>query len=129
MANRFCINQLNQIRKQGIHLLILLFFPALLSAQTAGDVRLVKVENEAGIDVYIGSSLFTRFIYPDSLEKPVLFPIYDAGQVAVTRGFPKDPRPGEPTDHPHHLGLWFTYENVNGLDFWNNSYAIPNKKK
>ena len=129
MANRFCINQLNQIRKQGIHLLILLFFPALLSAQTAGDVRLVKTENEAGIDVYIGSSLFTRFIYPDSLEKPVLFPIYDAGQVAVTRGFPKDPRPGEPTDHPHHLGLWFTYENVNGLDFWNNSYAITVEKK
>jgi len=38
-------------------------------------------------------------------------------------------RPGEPTDHPHHLGLWFTYENVNGLDFWNNSYAIPVEKK
>jgi hypothetical protein len=27
-------------------------------------------------------------------------------------------------DHPHHAGLWFNYENVNGLDFWNNSYAI-----
>ncbi len=43
--------------------------------------------------------------------------------------FPVNPRPGEPTDHPHHLGLWFTYENVNGLDFWNNSYAIPSEKK
>ncbi|MEJ0083973.1 MAG: DUF6807 family protein [Puia sp.] len=30
---------------------------------------------------------------------------------------------------PHHLGLWLTYENVNGLDFWNNSYAIPLNKK
>jgi hypothetical protein len=40
-----------------------------------------------------------------------------------------EPRPGEPTDHPHHLGCWFTYENVNGLDFWNNSYAIPSEKK
>ena len=129
MANRFCINQLYQIWEQGLRLLILLFIPRLVSAQTAGDVRLVKSENEARIDVYIGSSLFTRFIYPDSLEKPVLFPIYDAGQVPVTRGFPKDPRPGEPTDHPHHLGLWFTYENVNGLDFWNNSYAIPVEKK
>ena len=129
MANRFCINQLYQIWKQGLRLIILLFIPGLVSAQTAGDVRLVKSENEARIDVYIGSSLFTRFIYPDSLEKPVLFPIYDAGQVPVTRGFPKDPRPGEPTDHPHHLGLWFTYENVNGLDFWNNSYAIPVEKK
>ncbi len=32
-------------------------------------------------------------------------------------------------DHPHHIGLWFNYENVNGLDFWNNSYAIAAAKK
>jgi hypothetical protein len=25
--------------------------------------------------------------------------------------------------------LWFNYENVNGLDFWNNSFAIPADKK
>jgi hypothetical protein len=47
----------------------------------------------------------------------------------VTRGFPLQTRPGDPTDHPHHIGLWFTYENVNGLDFWNNSFAIPAAKK
>ena len=27
-------------------------------------------------------------------------------------------------DHPHHVGLWFNYGDVNGLDFWNNSDAI-----
>jgi hypothetical protein len=27
------------------------------------------------------------------------------------------------------MGIWFTYENVNGLDFWNNSYAIAQDKK
>jgi hypothetical protein len=32
-------------------------------------------------------------------------------------------------DHPHHIGLWFNYENVNGLDFWNNSFAIAPEKK
>jgi hypothetical protein len=42
----------------------------------------------------------------------------------VTRGWPLNPRPGERVDHPHHVGLWFNYENVNGLDFWNNSDAI-----
>ena len=47
----------------------------------------------------------------------------------ITRGFPLAPQLGEPVDHPHHLGLWFNYENVNGLDFWNNSYAIPATKK
>src|ERR1700687_1842189 len=101
----------------------------LLNAQHIEDVQLVKSKNEKRIDIFIGNSLFTGFLYPDSLEKPVLFPIYDAGKILVTRGFPISPRPGEPTDHPHHVGLWFTYENVNGLDFCNNSYAIPIEKK
>jgi hypothetical protein len=110
-------------------ILFILFFPVLATAQQMEQVKLVKADNEKRIDVWIGAHLFTRFLYPDSLEKPVLFPIYDAGNTIVTRGFPINPRPGEPTDHPHHVGLWFTYENVNGLDFWNNSYAIPADKK
>jgi hypothetical protein len=104
-------------------------FPVYVAAQSAQEVQLIKAKNENRVDVYIGKSLFTRFLYPDSLEKPVLFPIYDAGGVQVTRGFPLATRPGEPTDHPHHIGCWFTYENVNGIDFWNNSYAIPPEKK
>lgn len=109
--------------------LYLSFSPFLTVAQSALPVKLVKIKNEKRVEIYVGNSLFTQFLYPDSLEKPVLFPIYDAGNMPVTRGFPRDPRPGEPTDHPHHLGYWFTYENVNGLDFWNNSYAIPVEKK
>jgi Family of unknown function (DUF6807) len=111
---------------------LLLWFvcsPLLLTAQQTEYVKLTKLKNENKIEIHIGHSLFTCFIYPDSLEKPVLFPIYDAGGTIITRGFPIEPRPGEPTDHPHHLGLWLTYENVNGLDFWNNSYAIPSDKK
>ena len=42
----------------------------------------------------------------------------------MTRGWPLAPRPGERVDHPHHVGLWFNYESVNGLDFWNNSDDI-----
>jgi hypothetical protein len=105
------------------------FSPFLVKAQQSAYVTLSKINNENKIEIYIGQKIFTRFIYPDSLEKPVLFPIYDAGETLITRGFPMDPRPGEPTDHPHHIGLWLTYENVNGLDFWNNSYAIPAGKK
>jgi hypothetical protein len=32
-------------------------------------------------------------------------------------------------DHPHHVGLWFSFGDVNGLDFWNNSYAVPADRK
>ena len=34
-------------------------------------------------------------------------------------------RKGERVDHPHHVGLWLNHGDVNGLDFWNNSDAIP----
>lgn len=107
----------------------IIIFPSYVNAQRAEEVTLIKQNSRKRIDILIGSAPFTSFLYPDSLEKPVLFPIYDDGETIVTRGFPMEPRPGEPSDHPHHLGLWFTYENVNGLDFWNNSYAIPADKK
>jgi hypothetical protein len=43
----------------------------------------------------------------------------------VTRGFPLEPRAGERVDHPHHVGLWFNYGDVNGIDFWNNAEGLP----
>lgn len=104
----------------------------LLSQSLAQRNEMVKVVKESigkRVDILIANKPFTSFLYPDSLEKPVLFPLYSANGIVVTRGFPLKPVPGEPTDHPHHVGLWFNFENVNGLDFWNNSFAIPADKK
>src|SRR5690349_16605412 len=92
----------------------------------------VQVAQDAGtktITVSIGGKLFTQFLFPDTLEKPVLYPINAANGTSVTRGYPLHPQPLDPTDHPHHIGLWLNFENVNGLDFWNNSFAIPASKK
>jgi len=114
------------IKKSRIVIAIALL-PAMLFAQKPLPVKLIASPHQ--VEVLIGDKLFTRFLYPDTLEKPVLFPLYAADGTIVTRGFPIDPRPGEPTDHPHHMGLWFNFENLNGLDFWNNSYAIPKEKK
>lgn len=108
---------------------ICLLFCIASFSQKAEMVKVVKDANQKKVDVFIGKKLFTSFIYPDTLEKPVLYPIIAADGVTVTRGYPITPRRGEPTDHPHHIGLWFTFENVNGLDFWNNSFAIPADKK
>ena len=52
-------------------------------------------------------------------------PLRTAKGTLVTRGYPLEPRKGERVDHPHHVGLWFNHGDVNGLDFWNNSDAIP----
>lgn len=92
-------------------------------------VELIQNEAEKKVEVMVDGKLFTSFIYPDTLDKPVLFPINTAAGTTITRGWPLAPRPGERFDHPHHIGLWFNYGDVNGLDFWNNSYAIPAEKK
>jgi len=86
-------------------------------AQKNETVKIVPLSSQKKIDVIIGNKIFTSFLYPDTLEKPVLYPVHAANGTVVTRGFPMNPQPGDPTDHPHHLGIWFTYENVNGLDF------------
>jgi Methane oxygenase PmoA len=98
-------------------------------AQENEMIKIVKDQKDKKINILVGDKLFTSFLYPDTLEKPVLYPVYTVEGTDVTRGFPLHPKTGDPTDHPHHIGIWFNYENVNGLDFWNNSYAIPKEKK
>ncbi len=80
---------------------------------------------ERHVDVLIDGKLFTSYVWSDSVMKPVLYPIINANGTEVTRGYPLKPRPGERTDHPHHVGMWLNYGNVNGLDFWGNSFDIP----
>lgn len=93
------------------------------------NVSLVRNDQERKVDVLIDGKPFTSFIYPENMEKPILYPILAADGAILTRGFPLNKREGERVDHPHHVGLWLNYESVNGLDFWNNSFAIPAEKK
>ncbi len=102
---------------------------ACVFGQEGGMVRVTKEPNAKKIAVTLDGKPFTTFWFSDTLEKPVLYPLVAANGTTVTRGFPWRTRAGDPTDHPHHVGLWLTFENVNGLDFWNNSYAIPADKK
>lgn len=115
--------------KKIINITVAILCFVTVQGQKTLPVKLVRSAIENKIDIIIGGKLFTSFLYPDSLEKPVLYPVYTATATAVTRGFPLNPQPGDPNDHPHHIGIWFNFENVNGLDFWNNSYAIPANKK
>jgi hypothetical protein len=95
-----------------------------LTQPSANRVDVVPHEAERRVDILVGGKPFTSYIYPTTLRKPALFPIYASTGTVVTRGWPLEPRPTERVDHPHHVGLWLNYENVNGLDFWNNSTAI-----
>jgi hypothetical protein len=87
----------------------------------------VKVEDDR-ISVAIDGQPYSDFFFKgDGVTKPYLWPIRTASGKILTRRFPMETPPGEPHDHPHHRGLWFAHENVNGVDFWNNdaSYTAP----
>jgi hypothetical protein len=114
------------MRYKNFPILIVVFC---ITTTSLAQVKAEKDPKENKVNVTIGDKPFTTFFYPDTLEKPVLYPIRAANGTIVTRGYPLDPKPGDPTDHPHHIGLWFNFENVNGLDFWNNSFAIPKERK
>ncbi len=100
------------------------------SKKEAGlKIGFVVKEADKKVDVMIGGKLFTSYIWPDNIMKPVLYPVMTSEGTEITRGFPLKPRAGERVDHPHHIGIWFNYGDVDGFDFWNNSEAIPADKK
>ena len=115
--------------KQPIAIFCIIALPFLLIAQSNTTVTVKNDAAKRKVSVTIGGKPFTTFVYTDTMEKPFLYPIYAANGQTITRGFPWNPQPNDPVDHPHHIGLWFNYENVNGLDFWNNSFAIAAEKK
>jgi len=108
----------------------LFFFICLVTSFTmfAQNEKVSFKENnkEHKIDVIVGGKYFTSYFYPgeEVLKKAVLFPIVSAQGTTITRGYPVTPRAGERIDHPHHVGMWLNYEDVNGFDYWNNSNNI-----
>jgi len=91
------------------------------------DVR-AHVE-ERRVDVLVDGRPFTSYIWPERLAKPILYPLRTARGTVVTRGFPIEPRPGERADHPHQVGFWLTFGDVNGVDFWGTSEAIEPEQR
>lgn len=91
------------------------------------------VQEKGKVVVRINNQVFTQYLFGaeelQGCKKPVLFPVLTANGTPVTRGYPLQPRAGERVDHPHHVGIWFNYGDVNGHDFWNNSTAVGPEHK
>ena len=99
--------------------LLCLAVVACLSAQ----VRFAPGDKTVTID----GKPFTTFHDGADAGKPFLAPLRSASGKIVTRRFPMEDVPGESRDHLHHRGLWFSYDDVNGVKFWENdpSYTKP----
>jgi hypothetical protein len=106
-----------------------------LSAAPAEGPATVKVEVKKGEEIVFraGKELVTRYHIGPSVAKPYFWPLYAAGEVAVTRSWPMEKAAaGEQTDHPHQKSAWFCHgdvipeglelkhhiKGVEGVDFW-----------
>jgi hypothetical protein len=104
----------------ALPILLLFLAGAPGSAARAG----VSIQHDAAKSQYVVSvdgKPFTVYCYgEDFLDKPVFYPVMSPNGARVNREFPMVAGvPGESSDHPHHQSLFFTYDEVNGTNFWN----------
>ncbi len=109
-----------------MRLTILLVTAAMLTSAQNLPIT-VKVEDERVHLTLQGKPYTDFYIKGRETTKPYLWPLRAPSGTEVTRQFPMATAPNEPHDHPHHRGIWFAHEKVNGVDFWNNdiSYTAP----
>lgn len=100
----------------------LLLSVLLFSCSTKSNITFFTKETDKQIDVLIDGELFTTYQWPDNVCKPFLYPVCTSSGTVITRGYPLNPRAGERVDHDHQIGMWLTYGNVEGYDFWGNGY-------
>ena len=79
-------------------------------ASQAGEVTLTK--SATGVTVQIDGQPFTALSTSKDFAKPFFHPVHAADGAVVTRVIEN------PEDHPHHKGIWFTLDEVSGLNFW-----------
>lgn len=87
--------------------------------QNAVQIKHDAAKHEYTVDVMFKP--FTAYAYgPQYVDKPIFYPVMSPNGVRVNREFPMvKGLAGESSDHPHHQSLFFTYDEVNGTNFWN----------
>ena len=92
-----------------------------------GQVKITQGTDKVAVE--IDGKPFTDFVIQgEDYAKPYLWPLRAASGTVVTRHWPMDKtHEGESKDHPHHRGLWFGQDEVNGFNFWANEPSVNQK--
>jgi hypothetical protein len=99
--------------------------------ERSDPVKIFLEKDKIAVD--IAGQPFTNLYMGEDARKPYLYPLRTASGKKVTRGYPVEPMPADPTDHPHQKGLWVGAEQMRDeasgrMDLWENdpSYDRPN---
>ncbi len=110
--------------RHGMLFIVLLVLP--IANVFAAGVKFVQKQTQ--IDILIQGKPVTVWMSKPELTKPILYPVRTLGGVLLTRQFPFEKVEGESNDHPHHTGIFFTYDGVNGMTrdkFWGATRPLP----
>jgi hypothetical protein len=70
-----------------------------------------------GARVTVDGAPFAEYVV-DRANKPFLWPIHGPTGKEMTRAYPMRDVAGERRDHPHHRGLTFGHQSIDGSDTW-----------
>ncbi|MDI1314327.1 PmoA family protein [Prosthecobacter sp.] len=96
----------------------LLLAASLLLASVASAAQFaVEKTASGGAVVTVDGQVFAEYIV-DQANKPYLAPVFGPTGKQMTRNYPMKTIEGEQHDHPHHRGICFGSEGINGVQSW-----------
>jgi hypothetical protein len=91
---------------------------ALLPTLHAADTGFsIDKTSGGGVSVKLNGQPIADYVI-DQANKPYLAPVFGAGGKQMTRNYPMKTVEGEQHDHPHHRGICFGLESINGYNSW-----------
>ena len=74
-----------------------------------------------------GKHAVSEYVFADpAVPRPYLINIKTLDGIQVTRNHPA--QPGDDQDHPHHTGIFFTFGDLNGIDFWHLKGSVVHER-
>ena len=87
----------------------------LRAEETIKKIELKKTTS--GLDVCYGEKVIAEFSHTQTPQgRPFICNIHTLDGIKVTRNYPITDK--DQDDHPHHQGLFHTFSQLNGIDFW-----------
>ncbi|MFC5453588.1 PmoA family protein [Prosthecobacter fluviatilis] len=95
----------------------LLLASFLLTSLASAAQFSVEKTATGGAIVKVDGQVFAEYVV-DQANKPYLAPVFGPTGKQMTRNYPMITIEGEQHDHPHHRGICFGHEGINGIESW-----------
>ena len=86
--------------------------------QAGENIKKIELKKTtAGLDICYGEKVIAEFSHTQTPQgRPFICNIHTLDGIKVTRNYPITDK--DQNDHPHHQGLFHTFSQLNGIDFW-----------